>query len=340
MRLPTCTVGNPFALASWYILARLMPRTLAASGTLSVNFSIGLHPLAVVTGAAHPPPRPGKNTDREVTTRTPPDGAECGLVVGRAGLEPALFGQTSCAYVNRIYDSNKIWFDTIDEAKKSGRRGCYVCSPAASSGASGFYSDTSSEYSDRYDDGYDDGYSAGLFAGKKEAQSEIDSIKKQAKNDAKSSSSLSFSLAWILLLTFMAWYLSSRERKSVESEPKKENASLRRAISLRNGQDQLPAGNVPVQKDVEMPEGITLEITCTPIKGSKSAVRPYGDYTVYTSKSGAKYHCKRGCCKANSAMHIFDACHSYSPCSICVPPSKQIREIPDWYRKINESVNN
>lgn len=93
-----------------------------------------------------------------------------------------VFHIISCYHVNKIYDHNKIYFDTYQEAKNSGRRGCYSCNPTSwydNSGASissakkdrsqynaGYTAGLDAGYDEGYDYGYDRGYDVGYEQGK------------------------------------------------------------------------------------------------------------------------------------------------------------------------------
>lgn len=93
-----------------------------------------------------------------------------------------VFHIISCYHVNKIYDHNKIYFDTYQEAQNSGRRGCYSCNPSSwydNSGASissakkdrsqynaGYTAGLDAGYDEGYDYGYDRGYDVGYEQGK------------------------------------------------------------------------------------------------------------------------------------------------------------------------------
>ena len=93
-----------------------------------------------------------------------------------------VFHIISCYHVSKIYDYNKIYFDTYQEATNSGRRGCYSCNPSSwhdNSGASissakkdrsqynaGYTAGLDAGYDEGYDYGYDRGYDEGYEQGK------------------------------------------------------------------------------------------------------------------------------------------------------------------------------
>jgi endonuclease YncB( thermonuclease family) len=101
-----------------------------------------------------------------------------------------VFHVLSCSYVDRISESNKIFFISLEEAKKSGRRQCYKCSSSTGSTTSSSTSGSkSSSSSDSYSSGSSSGSSSsgGYVASKnsevfhKAACSYVDSIKESNK---------------------------------------------------------------------------------------------------------------------------------------------------------------
>lgn len=59
----------------------------------------------------------------------------------------------------------------------------------------------------------------------------------------------------------------------------------------------------------------------------------YGSLTVYISKSGTHYHFKKGCCSANTPIHLYRAIGKYVPCSKCSPSHFTI---PQWFKDYEE----
>ena len=46
-----------------------------------------------------------------------------------ASVNSDVYHVSSCFYVDRIKESNRIWFTSAEEAEASGRRGCSHCQP-------------------------------------------------------------------------------------------------------------------------------------------------------------------------------------------------------------------
>ena len=61
----------------------------------------------------------------------------------------------------------------------------------------------------------------------------------------------------------------------------------------------------------------------------------YGNFTVYISPNGSRYHQKRGCSSASIPIHSFKAINSFVPCSKCC--STTIRA-PEWFVKYSSLV--
>ena len=76
-----------------------------------------------------------------------------------------------------------------------------------------------------------------------------------------------------------------------------------------------------------------------PVKGNVTSDKPYGDFTVYVTLNGKRYHRNRACPKSVIiAMHIYETGFRYSPCSKCAAGTNN--HAPEWYRKARDIVNN
>jgi len=84
---------------------------------------------------------------------------------------------------------------------------------------------------------------------------------------------------------------------------------------------------------VELPEDIYFTDDFTPIKGVASLDYPFGDFTVFISRTGSCYHASRWCNGADYCEHAYEAVHSKKPCTRCKPPQFHI---PMWYLKVSE----
>lgn len=93
-------------------------------------------------------------------------------------------------------------------------------------------------------------------------------------------------------------------------------------------------------------EGKTREEIASPPSGSSignddlpcSAVNPngkrWGDYTVFVSAKGSRYHGKQGCCGANTEVNAFTVRH-FCACKRCKP------QVPDmtWVEEYKEAMS-
>lgn len=90
---------------------------------------------------------------------------------------------------------------------------------------------------------------------------------------------------------------------------------------------------------IQLPEGIHLRQSYTPIKGTASVKYPYGEYTVFSTSSGKKYHCKSDCVVSAMPMHFFDLPNGASPCLRCVPRKMRPQPLPEWYAQIRQKLD-
>lgn len=85
---------------------------------------------------------------------------------------------SSCYYVDRIKDSNKVWYDSPEAAEAAGKRGCSKCKPEQYKTASPqadeesssaleprYIVEDSEEYWELWQRGYDEGYTSGYSDG-------------------------------------------------------------------------------------------------------------------------------------------------------------------------------
>lgn len=130
-----------------------------------------------------------------------------------------VFHDPDCSYVDSIADHNLIYFDSLEDALASGRRGCSRCDPESGSyirDSSGSDLDSSSYsygfsygreygyelgYHDGFVDGEDAGYSSGYAAGASDAE-EVAQAKYEAKLEEELSAA-SRKQFWISVFSFI-----------------------------------------------------------------------------------------------------------------------------------------
>ena len=80
--------------------------------------------------------------------------------------------------------------------------------------------------------------------------------------------------------------------------------------NAENKYELLKAGLDPA-KSSSIPKDVNVVTLVTPVKGIASKYRPYGDYTVYASAKGTKYHTRHGCGNATRPMHFFSTLFAF-----------------------------
>lgn len=92
-----------------------------------------------------------------------------------ASRKSNVFHKASCSYVDQIYSSNKVYYNTPQDAIKAGKRGCYRCHPENDVSKTNTVSnqdDYNRGYKVGKDIGYQNGYSAGTRDGYKKGKTE------------------------------------------------------------------------------------------------------------------------------------------------------------------------
>lgn len=87
-------------------------------------------------------------------------------------------------------------------------------------------------------------------------------------------------------------------------------------------------------QSIEIPDGVHILENVVVAKGEITRLRPFGDYTVYISESGRKYHAKQGCGMAYKPVHVFDVIRKRAPCMNCVPSNRFPEYEPYWYTRL------
>lgn len=144
------------------------------------------------------------------------------------------------------------------------------------------------------------------------------------------------------------WYESSRdslvadqtrqmaqekEALAVEVALLKKMLNANRRLSIL---DKIAAGEDP---ELILPPDIWLKQSFTPIKGKVSTRYPYGEYTVFLSPMGTRYHCRHDCISSGRPLHFFDLPADAQPCSRCVSAKMYPKPRPDWYWKIHQRLD-
>lgn len=135
----------------------------------------------------------------------------------------------------------------------------------------------------------------------------------------------------------------SLEYDSQISELKSDHAAEIRRLKLRyiNFKRLEVLERIAQGKDdsIELPEGVALRPSYTPIRGKTSKNYPYGSYTVFLTVIGKTYHCKHDCIPKARPTHFFDLPDGATPCRKCVPADMLPQPLPDWYIKLREKLD-
>lgn len=212
---------------------------------------------------------------------------------------------------------------------------------AHSTSISGYNSGYDAGWDDGYEDGYDDGYSSGedygYDTGYKYGRSSMEAtIESERKKASKEACFLS-ALIGIPVVFLSTGYFVGKSRDNIEAKLKKQIKQLE--LDLQQERNNAVLKSVIPESDISinLPEGVSLTAVCVPRKGSVLPYRPYGDFTVYTTKGGKKYHCRYRCCNALTPMHFFNLPGAMEPCKNCVPKDMYPQPLPEWYLKIKYS---
>ena len=139
------------------------------------------------------------------------------------------------------------------------------------------------------------------------------------------------------------WYESSRDSavtdQTYQLRQEKEALTLEVAILKRMLEanrrlgilDRIAAGEDP---EIILPPDVWLKQSFTSIKGKASNEYPYGEYTVFITSSGTRYHCRHDCVPTAHPMHFFDLSADAQPCSRCFKPGMYPQPRPAWYDRI------
>ena len=229
----------------------------------------------------------------------------------------------------------------------------FESTPKKSSAISG--ADISIDYKTTYNSGYSDGYDDGITWGEQERSAFIQTTSKELQ--AKLSDQKAVSISTGIIAAVIILCLSSKLNKQ-----KQENEKLNSMLNLqREGHGKLKSdiskiiflaertapeenknairtfsekyGTIPI----DFPPDVYFTKGFIPVKGSVTEDRPFGDFTVYVSDTGRKYHVNRHCVPTSlRAIHIYKTGSHYYFCSRCAKFSDN--HPPKWYLEIERIV--
>ena len=185
-----------------------------------------------------------------------------------------------------------------------------------------------------YDEGYEYGRERGYKDGKKDAEDAAKIEIKKAADDASLEAYFASALLGIPAVVFLTHHRFEAQRMREEKTYQAEIQRLKQELNLEKNKNVLqqtaPGFSVPS----DLPHDVVLNLSCTPIKGRSSKDRPFGEYTVYTTANGKKYHYKYKCCNATNPVHLFKIPYGLTACSNCVPQHIRNNRSPSWYLAI------
>ena len=124
--------------------------------------------------------------------------------------------------------------------------------------------------------------------------------------------------------------------EAVAAEHKKANQSLREEIgTLRKELDALYRAKGIDQ--IEIPDDVYFVLGTIPVKGEVTRYFPFGDYTVFVSPNGTRFHADEHCGGGYrlKPAHVYDVLDRYEACGRCASCSPYLnRTIPAWYSKL------
>jgi hypothetical protein len=207
-----------------------------------------------------------------------------------------------------------------------------------------------------YRQGYDDGYASGRNDSKKKLEAEfakkLSTEVEKAKDKAFSSAGLQ-ALFVVPVVILIALRISRKKhQRKHNTEIEAVNCSWEERLNqtktkhkdeiARLKQEHLNDVNIELLKRVApgsedyiaIPDGVSWNIKCLPVKGRTSNTKPYGDYTAYITTKGNKLHYKYGCCSAYKPIHLLDRPQELVLCTKCAT-DPALTFVPVWYAKIN-----
>lgn len=228
-------------------------------------------------------------------------------------------------------------YDFIDKSNRGGSGG----NSSSGSGSydynyyRGYHAGNQHGYEEGYEAGYAAGYEKGLADGKAEAEKEFDAKLEQDRKSTTFGSVLLCALIGIPIGLYLNSVSLGKQRKALRDSYLADMRNYKESVAAQYNIAVIEAVTGKDTASIGIPSDVELQLTCTPTIGNTSPVRPFGDYTVYITKDGSRYHSRYRCSGAVIPKHCFELPSTYMPCKTCAstrPP------IPEWYRKLRQSI--
>ena len=85
---------------------------------------------------------------------------------------------------------------------------------------------------------------------------------------------------------------------------------------------------------LKIPNNVFFLDDSTPVSGSITDIKPYGDLTVYVSRTKACYHKDRYCSGVNTPVHAYEIIDRIPPCKKCA--TGYYSGVPEWYIRLKK----
>lgn len=201
-------------------------------------------------------------------------------------------------------------------------------------------------YQKGYEEGHTEGYEEGAADKEAEAkaeiadmQSEIDDLVAEAEKQAFANAFWTFALLGIPLVVVAALSLVSGSHSREIADYKAKLQEMKHEIQSERNKAAILRANPNATLPDGIPEGVSLKFKCIPIKGRVSKTYPYGDYTVFLSASGKKFHRRYNCSNATKVAHFFQLGDGFEPCQRCVNEVVYGEALPEWWFQILKDIS-
>ncbi len=129
-----------------------------------------------------------------------------------------------------------------------------------------------------------------------------------------------------------------KNRRLAQEEAKKKwEDEQQRKREEEEKREKIRKDNIRVQIFIAEKQGFVFDAEGIPVFGKVSSDAPYGELTVYMTRSGKKYHVEKGCANANYPVHLYFCSKEYEPCRICSKKFLQTSYIPEWFQELQKS---
>ncbi len=233
-------------------------------------------------------------------------------------------------------------------------------------------------YQNGYDDGESKGYKEGYAAAEADVKQQVEEANAKIENEKKMAAKKAYLISLFVVVPAVAFfvgaYISDKKEKEVleikslkdkeirelkiqkdieiqdvkaqkdkafqemNTQKSKEIRETKALLERERNRNTLLQANPKAILPEGIPSNVKLKLECTPVCGYVSKDRPYGDYTVYITPNGKKYHYSYNCCRATTPIHIFRVHEDLTACRNCVPARMQHNQKPDWYLALQKEV--